>query len=54
MKLIISSIHLIFLSIAVYTRAPDSDNLAVWPPVAAHTWVLIDLNNNYCFKNKYL
>jgi hypothetical protein len=43
MKLIISAIHLIFLSIAVYTRAPDSDNLAVWPPVSGYTWVLIDL-----------
>jgi hypothetical protein len=38
-KLIISVIHLIFLSIAVYTRAQDTANLAVWPPTNATTWV---------------
>lgn len=38
-KLVISIIHLIFLSISVYTRAADSGNLAQWPPGSANTWV---------------
>ena len=38
-KLIISIIHLIFLSIAVYTRAGDSEKLLHWPPQTTNTWV---------------
>ncbi|RMZ97637.1 Transient receptor potential cation channel subfamily V member 6, partial [Brachionus plicatilis] len=38
-KLIISIIHLIFLSIAVYTRASDADELLHWPPKSGNTWV---------------
>ena len=38
-KLIFAVIHLICLSIAVYTRASDSSNLAKWPVESATTWV---------------
>ncbi|CAF0893285.1 unnamed protein product [Brachionus calyciflorus] len=39
-KLFISSVHLIFLSIAVYTRASATgDTLAEWPPKEAVTWI---------------
>ena len=38
-KLIFAVIHMLFLSIAVYTRAYDSPNLAKWPVESATTWV---------------
>ncbi len=38
-KLVISVIHLLFLSIAVYTRAGDSDTLLKWPGNSGNTWV---------------
>ena len=38
-KLIFAVIHMLFLSIAVYTRASDSPNLAKWPVESATTWV---------------
>ncbi len=45
-KLSISVIHLIFLSIAVYTRAEDSDQLLRYPETAA-TWVNQIFFSNY-------
>lgn len=40
MKLIYSAIHLIFLTIAVYTRAGDTNQLWIWPPITGNTYVI--------------
>jgi transient receptor potential cation channel subfamily V protein 6 len=38
-RMIFSIIHLIFLSIAVYAREPDSPNVAIFPTTNATTIV---------------
>jgi len=45
-KLVVYIFHMLFLTIAVYTRLQDEENYAKWPPKSSQTIVILKFESN--------